>query len=71
MRDLRALVAHRVRLVRTRTMVKNGLQAIALNHRLALRSKWWSRSGLAQLNALVLPPHTTRRRNDNLEFGDG
>jgi hypothetical protein len=52
-------------------MVKNGLQAIALNHRLALRSKWWSRSGLAQLNALVLPPHTTRRRNDNLEFGDG
>src|SRR5262249_31378081 len=37
-RDLRALVAHRVRLVRMRTMVKNGLQAIALNHRLALRS---------------------------------
>jgi transposase len=36
-RDLRALVAHRVRLVRMRTMVKNGLQAIALNHRLALR----------------------------------
>src|SRR5262249_35010676 len=34
-RDLRALVAHRVRLVRMRTMVKNGLQAIALSHRLA------------------------------------
>src|SRR5262249_46986113 len=28
--DLRALVAHRVRLVRMRTMIKNGLQAIAL-----------------------------------------
>ena len=33
-RDLRALVAHRVRLVRMRTMVKNGLHAIALNRRL-------------------------------------
>ena len=35
-RDLRALVAHRIRLVRMRTMVKNGLQAIALNQRLAV-----------------------------------
>ena len=31
-RDLRALVAHRMRLVRMRTMVKNGLHAIALNY---------------------------------------
>src|SRR5690242_6699767 len=30
-RDLRALVAHRVRFVRMRTAVKNGLQAIALS----------------------------------------
>jgi len=67
-RDLRALVAHRVRLVRMRTMVKNGLQAIALNQRLALRSKLWSQRGLAQLRALPLPPHTTRRRDDSLEL---
>jgi transposase len=67
-RDLRALVAHRVRLVRMRTMVKNGLQAIALNHRLALRSKLWSERGRAALNALRLPRHTTRRRDDNLEL---
>src|SRR5262249_1183928 len=32
-RDLRALVAHRVRLVGMRTTVKNGLQAIPLNRR--------------------------------------
>jgi transposase len=30
-RDLRALLAHRMGLVRTRTMVKNGLHAIALS----------------------------------------
>src|SRR4030095_13109587 len=30
-RDLRALIKHRLRLVRIRTMVKNGLHAIALN----------------------------------------
>lgn len=67
-RDLRALIAHRVRLVRMRTMVKNGLQAIALSHRLALRSKLWTRHGLTQLTTLALPPHTTRRRDDNLEL---
>jgi transposase len=67
-RDLRALVAHRVRLVRMRTMVKNGLQAIALNQRLALRSKLWTGRGLAQLRALELPPHTCRRRDDGLEL---
>src|SRR5499425_1922517 len=48
-RDRRALVAHRVRLIRMRTMVKNGLQAIALNHRLALRAKLWSQRGLGKL----------------------
>src|SRR5499426_3226940 len=51
-RDLRALVAHRVRLVRMRTMVKNGLQAIALNQRLAMGSKLWTQRGLSQLRAL-------------------
>jgi transposase len=67
-RDLRALVAHRVRLVRMRTMVKNGLQAIALNQRLAIGSKLWSQRGLAQLRALELAPHTRRRRDDSLEL---
>ena len=67
-RDLRALVAHRVRLVRMRTMVKNGLQAIALNQRLALRSKLWTQQGLAQLRALPLLAHTPRRRDDSLEL---
>jgi transposase len=51
-----------------RTMVKNGRQAIALNQRLALRSALWTQRGLAQLQALPLPAHTTRRRDDNLEL---
>ncbi len=65
-RDLRALIKHRLRLVRIRTMVKNGLHAIALNQRLALGPSLWSRQGLAQLQALVRLPHTYRRRDDSL-----
>ena len=65
-RDLRALVTHRVRLGRIRTRVKNGLQAIALNRRLALGSKLWSQRGRAQLTALDLPRHTAQRREDSL-----
>src|SRR5213593_3153377 len=56
-RDLRALVTHRMRLVRMRTMVKNGLHAIALNQRLAAGSALFTRRGRAQLQALTLPPH--------------
>jgi transposase len=67
-RDLRALIKHRLRLVRIRTMVTNGLHAIALNQRLALGPSLWSRQGLAQLQALVLLPHTRRRRDDSLEL---
>src|SRR6266545_4488839 len=37
-RDLRALLAHRMRFVRLRTTVINGLQAIALSHRLVAGS---------------------------------
>jgi len=67
-RDLRALVKHRLRLIRIRTMIKNGLHAIALNQRLALGPSLWSQRGLAQLQALELLPHTSRRRDDSLEL---
>src|SRR5260370_6081956 len=67
-RDLRALLTHRMPLVRIRTMVKNGLQAIALNSRLACGSKLLRQAGLAQLQALALPPHTARRRDQSLEL---
>jgi transposase len=67
-RDLRALLAHRMRLVRIRTMVKNGLHAIALNYRLARGSKLLRQAGLAHLHALALPPHTAQRRDQSLEL---
>src|SRR5215469_11890346 len=67
-RDLRTLLMHRMRLVRIRTMVKNGLHAIALNYRLARGPKLLRRAGLAHLQALVLPPHSARRRDQSLEL---
>ena len=67
-RDLRALVTHRMRLVRIRTMVKNGLHAIALNDRLATGRALFTRRGRAQLQALALPPHLTQRRDQSLEL---
>ena len=67
-RDLRALVTHRMRLVRMRTMVKNGLHAIAMNRRLTLGPSLWSQRGLAQLRDLALAPHTTQRRDESLQL---
>src|SRR5262245_3773133 len=67
-RDLRALLTHRMRLVRIRTMVKNGLHAIALNYRLVRSSKLLRQAGLAQLHALALPPHTAQRRDHSLQL---
>lgn len=67
-RDLRALVAHRMRLVRVRTMVRNGVHAIALNYRLTLGASLFTRRGVAQLQALSLPAHTAHRRDESLEL---
>ena len=67
-RDLRALLMHRLRLVRIRTMVKNGLHAIALNYRLTRGAKLLRQTGLAQLQALALPPYTTQRRDHSLQL---
>jgi hypothetical protein len=67
-RDLRALVAHRMRLVRVRTMLRNGVHAIALNYRLTLGRSLFTRQGLAQLQQLPLPTHTAHRREESLEL---
>jgi transposase len=44
-RDLRALLLHRHQWVRMRTMVRNGLQAIALSNGLRRGSSLWSQGG--------------------------
>jgi transposase len=67
-RDLRALLTPRRRLVRIQTMLKNGLHAIALNQRLTRGAKLLRLAGLAQLQALPLPPYTAQRRDHRLEL---
>jgi transposase len=67
-RDLRALITHRMRLVRLRTMVRNGVHAIALNYRLTLGPSLFTRRGLTALHGLPLPRHTAQRREESLEL---
>src|SRR5216683_1494491 len=56
-RDLRALLTHRMRLVRIRTMVKNGLHAIALNYRLVRGAKLLRQAGLPDATTLAWKIH--------------
>ena len=67
-RELRALLMHRLRLVRIQTMLKNGVQALALNQGLVRGSKLLRRGGLAQLQTLALPPYTAQRRDQSLDL---
>src|SRR5499426_4218827 len=68
-RDLRALLTHRRRLVRIQTMLKNGLHAIALNQRLVRGAKLLRRAGVAQLQALPLPPYAAPRPSSRAARG--
>ena len=65
-RDVRVLIEHRHQLVQLRTRVKNGLQAVALNYRLARRAKLWTARGRKELAALPLREGMARRRSDLL-----
>ena len=53
-REVLALLRYRHRLVRIRTMLRNGLQAVALSHRLRLGPKLFTAGGLQQFAALPL-----------------
>src|SRR5262249_37988482 len=55
-RELRALLMHRLRLVRIQTRLKDGVQALALNQGLVRGSKLLRSVGLAQLQALPCHP---------------
>ena len=70
-RDVRQLVLHRHRMVGMRTRVKNQLQAIAMNEGIRRKRGLWSKEGRSQLEALPLPPWTSRRRQELLELLDG
>jgi len=69
-RDLRQLLKHRDKLVRTQTSVRNQLHFLAMSQGLCRRQKLWSAKGRAELEALSLGPWATQRRKELLELLD-
>ena len=69
-RDLRQLLVHRMKLVRTRTMIKNQLHALAMSQGVCRKSKLWTVKGRRDLQSLTLLPWATRRRKELLELLD-
>ena len=69
-RDLRQLLVHRLKLVRTRTAVKNQLHALAMSQGVCRKRKLWSARGRAELESLALLPWASRRRQALLELLD-
>ncbi len=67
-RDLRQLLVHRMKMVRTRTAVKNQLHALAMGQGLCRKSKLWSARGRAELESLRLLPWAGRRREELLKL---
>jgi transposase len=55
-RDLRALVRHRVFLVQTRTRMQNKIHAVAADHGHDRPASYWTGPGRAWLGSLDLPP---------------
>lgn len=69
-RDVRQLLVHRMKLVRTRTMVKNQLHALAISQGVCRKHKLWTVKGRAELQSLGLLPWASRRRKELLELLD-
>ena len=69
-RDLRQLLGHRLKLVRTRTAVKNQLHALAISQGVCRKRRLWSVRGRAELESLRLLPWASRRRQELLVLLD-
>jgi transposase len=69
-RDLRQLLIHRNKMVRTRTAVKNQLHAMAISQGVCRKWKLWSERGRAELTGLRLLPWASRRRSELLVWLD-
>ncbi len=65
-REVLALLRYRHRLVRIRTMLRNGLQAVALSHRLRLGPKLFTVHGQQQFAALPLTSAFAIQRQHSL-----
>jgi transposase len=67
-REVLGLLRYRHRLVRIRTMLRNGLQAVALNHQLRLRAKLFTSRGQQQFAALPLAGADQVQREHSLHL---
>lgn len=65
-RDTRQLLVHRNKLVEWRTQVRNQLYALARNQGVWTRTRFWTRTGRQQLEAMPLDPWAACRRQDLL-----
>ena len=65
-REVLGRLRYRHRLVRIRTMLRNGLQAVALNHQLQLGPRLWSQRGQQQFGALPLAGAAAAQRQHSL-----
>lgn len=66
-RDLRQLLQHHHHVVRSRTQVKNQLQAMALNQGVQKKRQLWTAAGRRELEKLALPAYTAQRRDQCLQ----
>ncbi len=69
-RDLRQLLVHRLKLVRTRTLMKNQWHALAMSQGVCRKRKLWTVKGGAELESLALLPWSSRRRKELLQWLD-
>lgn len=65
-RDTRQLLVHRNKLVHWRTQVRNQLYALARNQGVCARTRFWTRAGREQLEAMPLDRWAACRRQDLL-----
>jgi transposase len=69
-RDVRQLLVHRMKMVRTRTAVRNQLHFLAMSQGVCRKRKLWSARGRAELEDLSLLPWASRRRRELLGWLD-
>ncbi|MGI8919425.1 MAG: IS110 family transposase [Pyrinomonadaceae bacterium] len=67
-REILRMLRYRHKLVKLRTIVKNSLQAIALQAGLAVKAKLFTQAGLQQLRGLVLPATMQLQREEWLQL---
>jgi transposase len=66
-REMLQQLRYRQRLVKLRTMLVNTLLFMASSRGVSLRGQLRSKSGLARLQAVVLPPHLAQQRSELVE----